>query len=794
MAIEIPDDWPAQSWVDRTPVAHLETISSEAASGVAPTRWKVASWESTREISSSTLPGQVRHKTGLSIGTAKALVKRESNDYPWKKGLVYDLSGLDAQIQLAPENATEIPTGQFRVAPISGTVSTLGVDVDLDEKTIDGRDKAANVRGPDVVATAQDGAVSFDPSWLVYQLAKQLGYGVGPIPGQDGYEPILDVPFQGSITPAWPTDIVHYALDEERYGEIDEGVIALSAPLSDQITARYNPERTLPASILITMDTQRSTSINFYNVEDVDGAVAVDLYSHYAALLPNEVQLVLRSRGANGVDNANSSVFIVIPEDPDRPHGIQIQLAFSASGGNWNQVQARARRGPATAWSAWLVHNMTNVLGPSDMTYFNYITAISNASTEGKTARFSMVDLNDTANTMTPDQLWTTTRGPAGRIYMEPLYGTSYSPWLDPNLSVWGAIQDIVDAWQGALITDVYGDLHLMNRFSLTGVGVSQIPIDVGLRFEDMPWAMDASDQADRLVLKYRPVTSTTEFNDWSQRIIVFEAQDVIILRPGVTDIFFSTEYLYPLKMNNLPFVRADETFHEFYHEWDAHRYNNGTGYRLTDGQLDFSLRQVTSSTWVVSVNNRTGQPAHLVDSGGQPYLKIRAVFYMTQLTESRAERGLSSTEARNGLEIDVSNYVQTVEDAEALADFIWGRVNQRAWKASTVNTVPDYQLDLGDVVALTHTRTGMRSNALVTKVALAGEPGSVTQKLDLVLIPPTWEDFDEAWGPNYHTSPPGSWTEFDSLWDEDFGPGYTWDDFDRTPTATTVAQIEEAM
>jgi hypothetical protein len=144
------------------------------------------------------------------------------------------------------------------------------------------------------------------------------------------------------------------------------------------------------------------------------------------------------------------------------------------------------------------------------------------------------------------------------------------------------------------------------------------------------------------------------------------------------------------------------------------------------------------------------------------------------------------ATEAKSAIEIDLSHYVQSEEDANALADFIWGRVNQRSWRANTVTMVPDYRLDLGDVIEIQHTRTGVRSNALVAKVDLSGEPGQVMQKVDLVLIPPTWEDFDEAWA---NALPSSTWTTFDALWDD-----YTWVDFDKTPTATTVAEIEEAM
>lgn len=197
-------------------------------------------------------------------------------------------------------------------------------------------------------------------------------------------------------------------------------------------------------------------------------------------------------------------------------------------------------------------------------------------------------------------------------------------------------------------------------------------------------------------------------------------------------------------------------------------------------------IDRVTSSTWKVYIDNRTASPFHMVDNTGTPWLKLRSSWWYDQTQEQVIERGAASTDAKNPIEIDLSNYVQNEEDANALADFIWSRVNRRSWKATTVNSVPDYRLDLGDVIEIVHSRTGVRSNAIVTKIDLAGDQGSLTQKIDLTLIPSTWEDFDEAWA---NALPGDDWITFDALW-----APYTWDDFDRTPTATTVAQIEEGM
>lgn len=800
MPIEIPADWPPRAWAEDAPLAHLETIATDAPSGAVPRRWEIASWSSTREIASSALPGQVRHKTGLSVGTAKARVKRDSADYPWRRSDVYELTGSAAQILIAPEGATELPTGQFRVAPIEGDISTIGVDVDLDERQIQGQSKTANVLGEQLVSWRQMADSLVDPAWFISELAQQMGYGVTPEPGDSGYNPILDVPWQGSIAPAFPRGVEFFTNDVPAWEEFQGAIAVSTASDLSGVQCRYRLGTTITASVTVTVDAYGVFEFEWHHDDtSTTGLVSFLVQNGIGAQGGNpatEIFLQVGSIGANGTPNANASGTFNFPAVTDRPAGVQIQFEVTATGSNWTSARARVRRGLGSAWSAWVNHTITNTLPAGDA--YAIWTGPDSFSPgtygPGKAARLSVVDnAVSGGNTWTVDQLWSA-QSPTqqGRLYLEPLVGTVQSPWLDPSLSVWGAMQAIVNAWQGALITDIYGDLRLLNRFSLTGVGTgTEMPIDIGVKFEDLPWVMEYADQADRLVVKYRPVV-IRQWDDVSDDIpIIWELQEIKPMYPGDNDIFFTLDYIYPIDLKLIPFVRKDNSNGQF-HEWDAHRYNNGTGAHITPGdQLQMRIDRVTSSTWKILVRNLTAPPApfHMVDSAGTPWIKIRSSYYFDQTQEQVIERGLPSTEAENTLEIDLSNYVQNATDANAIADFVWGRVNQRTWRAKTVRSVPDYRLDLGDVVEITHERTGVRSNALVSKVELAGEPGSVTQQIDLILIPPTWEDFDEAWGPEYHTSPPGSWTEFDALW-----APYTWDDFDRTPTATTNAQIQEGM
>lgn len=798
MVIEIPGDWPVRRWHEDTPLGHLETVATDAASGAVPKRWEVASWESTREIASSALPGQIRHKTGLSVGTGKALVKRDSSDYPWRQRDVYALTGSAAQILIAPEGATEIPTGQFRVAPTEGDITTVGVEVDLDERQIQGRDKAANVLGDQWTSALsfEDGIA--DPAWLVSELARQMGFGVTAEPNQDGYVPMLDVPLQGSLSPAWPRGIdFRMQSGTPQWGEFD-GLISLFSP--DEPTtvqyARYALIQPMSTLMTLTFDAYDRAEFQWIRSDQtVNGTLNLTVLNRTMAN-PDEFQVTMSSRGLNGTMNASTGpVTYTYPIPEDRPSGIQVQVELtpSASGNNWNSARFRARRGAGSAWSAWsAVHTITNPVSPQD-TDFNFWLRPNDLNEAAHLARVSVVDSANPVGTWTEDQLWAAqSPNQQGRLYLEPLFGTIRSPWLDPDLTVLNAMQAVVQAWQGALITDVYGDLHLLNRFSLSGVSTGTEPLlDVGLNFEDLPWVMDYSDQADRLVVKYRPARIVAASPAATALPTLWETSDLITV-PGnsTVSVFFSLDYIYPLDLLLVPFVRKGLTGQAVAHTWDAHPNSDGTGASADpDTDMSLQLQRVTSATWKIEITNHTGSTLYMVDETGTPYLKIRSSYYLDQTQEATVERGLASGDAQNALEVDLSNYVQNDEDANTLADFLWARVNRRVWRAKTVRSVPDYSIDLGDIREIVHSRTQVRSNVLVSKVKLAGEPGAVTQELDLILIPPTWEDFDEAWGPEYHTSPPGSWTEFDALW-----APYTWQDFDRTPTATTVAEIEEGM
>lgn len=789
MAIEIPDDWPGRNWAEDTPLGHLQTIDSDAASGTVPTRWKVASWSTTREIKSSSLPGQVRHQTGLSVGTGKALVKRQPSDFPWKHSLVYELTGQDAQVLLAPRNGTEIPTGQFQVAEINGDLTTVGVQVELDEKTIEGRDQTPGVLDQQWASgiTAEEiNAQVKDPIWLVSELAEQMGFRAGPnvTPGQGGYSPILDVPLQGSLLPREPINVPFSTTDTIRWGSAD-GVVGLDTEFDNSITVIYEVQSPVPTTWSWTVDIDNAWAGVEWNDVATNGRFGIQVKAEVGN---SDIDLNIYSTGSNGVGNANTTVSnLDMTRDTDTPNRIQFEVTMSpASATGYNSVSIRVRRRDGF-WFGPYVHPMTNQL--SRVNDHNIeLEVFSNSGTgDAVMSNYSVID-NSANSQAVRDTLLNTLGGDQGRIYLEPLFGTIQSPWLDPDLGVWATMQAIVEAWQGALMTDVYGDLKVYNRFTLAGLNNLQQEriVDVGLNFEDLPWIMNWADQADRLVLRYRPLTAVVAEPSQVGLPVIYSFDEVLIVWPGVNDFFFTLDYIYPTDLKLLPFIRKDFD-NGVYHVWDAYRYNNGTGAHIAPN-TDISMRidRVSSSTWKVHIVNLTASPFHMVDNTGTPWLKIRSSWYYDQTREETIERGVPATEAKSAIEIDLGHYVQHPDDANALADFIWGRVNQRSWRANTVTMVPDYRLDLGDVIEIRHRRTGVKSNAIVSKVDLAGEPGRVSQKVDLVLIPPTWEDFDEAWA---NALPSSTWTTFDALWDD-----YTWNDFDSTPTATTVAEIEEAM
>lgn len=796
MAIEIPQDWPARTWSEDTLLANLETIDADAPDGTDPTRWKVSQWSTTREIQSSALPGQVRHRTGLSIGTGSALVKREERDFPWKHSLVYELTGQDAQILLAPgrrvdnisPNNAQIPTGQFQVAGVSGTLTSLGVQVELDEKTIDGKDKTPGVldqQWDSGITQEEINAQEKDPVWLVSELAEQMGFRAGPnvAPGEDGYNPILDVPLQGALVPREPLNVPFQTFDTISWGS-SEGVVGLSTEDDNIIDVLYEVGLSVPEGFTLTFDLSDRWGGFEWNDISTNGRFGVQVEAEAGS----DVSLVIYSTGYNGVGNTVTNVGpLDITRNPDIPNRIQVEVGLTAgSEFSWNTASVRVRR-EEDAWFGPFVHAMPNGVHRQNEHNIDMQVFKTGGAGTAILSNYSVVDHSNTSSAVR-DSLVGTVGGDQGRIYLEPLFGTITSPWLDPDLSVWSTIRAIVEAWQGAIVTDVYGNLKVLNRFTLTGSSDLQQErvVDIGLRFEDLPWEMNWADQADRLTVKYRPVDQVIASPSQTGLPTVYSFEDILIVWPGDNEYFFTLDYIYPLDLLLHPFIRKDSD-NGFRHVWDAYRYNNGSGAHIDpDADISVSLDRVTSATWKVLISNLTAEPFHMVDETGTPYLKLRSSWYYDQTQEATIERGVAATDSKTGVEVDLGHYVQNADDANTLADFIWGRVNQRSWKVKTAVSIPDYRLDLGDVIEIRHSRTGVKSNALVTRVELDGESGRVGQKIDLLLIPPTWEDFDEAWA---QSLPNNAWGDFDALWNT-----YTWVDFDRTPTATTVAEIEGAM
>ena len=791
MAIEIPFEWPNRAWVENTPLGQLVTIASDAASGTVPIRWQVSNWETTREMTSSSLPGQIRTQTGLSVGTGKCLVKRQPDDFPWKQSLVHELTGQDAQIMLAPEGYEAVPTGQFRVADVGGNLTTLGVQVDLDEKQIEGKDSTPGVldyEWPDGISQNGIDSQVKDPIWWVAELAEQMGYSSGPtpVPGKGGYTPILDVPFHGGLVAAYPPNTDFETGFSYDWREVD-GVVGLST--NGVVSIEYAVRQLIPQQFVITMDTNEGwSSVDWIDKESfLLGELGIEIHPDAAG---TEFDLNIYSTGTNGNSNPSTSQSNL---DQDRnwdvaPNRFQIEVTLTPSGETaYNSVSVRVRRRLDRPWLGPFVHAMPNTISRANLHNLNIVVS-GPGSDLAFLANLSITDTSSVSQQVV-DDLLSTIGGQQGRIYLEPLVGTNISPWLDPDLSVWSTMQAIVGAWLGAIITDVYGDLKVLNRFTLAGnneLGQERV-LDVGLKFEDLPWTMNYNDQADRLVVKYRPVNTQTASPDATSLAYIYEFEDIIIAYPGGNEVFFTFDYLYPTDLRLLPFNRKDND-NGFYHVWDAYRYNNGTGAHIAPNEdIGIRIDRVTSSTWKVFIDNRTGSPFHMVDNTGTPWLKLRSSYWYDQTVEETVERGLPSGDSTNAMEVDLGHYVQTQEDANALADYLWGRVNARSWRANTVNMVPDYPVDLGDVVEVVHSGTGIRSNAIVAKVVLAGDPGSFTQKVDLILIPSTWDDFNEEWASASGVGGIATWADFNELWDE-----YTWRDFNRTPTATTVAQIEE--
>lgn len=683
----------------------------------------VGAWSMERELVGSTLPGNVRGRSGLSVGSASAEIPQTTDGplAPWATGDSKVTAGSPVELYAAEtHDSARVTLGDWQVAPVSGALTSPGVALSLIEASFEGRRKPAIVP-----ATGQVLFPGCDPIAMVDALARQCGYYATP----ESPSMVASAPLQGGTlgfvggSPAPYYDTATGILSPHWTGGGGIYLADAAAPLGDA------------TNIFITLCLSGTVQILIPSMDSMDSST-----------------VEITSTGALRVRNSDSAAWSEQAFTPGLstrwPSRVQIEIALprDADGEVAASISARARSAPDAAWSAWAIEST-----PATGAAGRGVSVLT--SSEADT--FAALAVSTAADA----ELWD-----APTAELDLLGGTIDAPWLDSQMDAWTAIQLICSTWLGAAFVGLDGVLRVRNRAFIAGDTSVSTHLDVAHAAEDVAWTVDPADQADRLIVTFNPPTWSS--GDYP---VVWEATEPIEVPAKSTvtvlvDLPVYAEMLWPFEPEWVPTVGASQ--------WNARPSIDGTGGQPSDSALVVTIDPAASSgnRVVIKLENRTPSNLFTVDSTGAPVLRIKAFAVATQDTQSAVARGVPTDSAQSLLEIDLGRLVQRPEDASSIADFIWGRVSQPMWKASSVRVLLDWSRDIGDVVRLVHEPSGLDVEAMITKVSLSGQSGEVVQTLDLVLLPPTWTKFDKAWAA-------GTWADFDALW-----AGQTWIDFDNDP------------
>lgn len=735
MAAQLPADWPAVAPSQTLPGVYVALAPLGAVA--------VSSWELERELVASTLPGNIRAASGISVGSGSVTVAATNTAgakmTPWSSdptarimagGPVDWFAAYDG-----PESTSRVDLGAWQVSPVSGSLTTAGISIDLVEKQYAGRTQA-NLLPPALGWS--------DASWMVSALAAQMGFHATP-------PPVASARIAASLTGGFTPEVGDSATDPD-----PATWVRTTGPLGPTDVQNQFVEPDSNISILA------ASGVSSYLYANVSGTVHFD----WGYIAPYACQLEIRPGGVLAVRNGDTAGYVTTTyapgADPNHPTRVEVEMQRFGTDPNFTSFRARARSSATAAWSTWATSVATSTAAAGGFVAFQ-VDSVSSVSG----MQFTTADDADA---------WAPVNADIDALDVQML-----APFLASDVDAWTGIQQACAGAVGAAWVTADGRLIVRNRDYLAGVGVDGTQIDIGLSAEDLPWSIDPADTADRLVVTYSPADPNTQPTTWPTAgdaplpPVAWQASDAVQVGPHQTvqveaDLTYFANLFGPSAW--VPAWNTDLLFTGS--TWAASPNRDGTGTQPTDDALVITQDQVSAGKVILNITNTTAQTLYTVDATGTPCLILRGFRIVPQANALSVTRGVDADLASNPLSIDLGKTVQTQADAEAIADYIWGRVSARAWKASSIRVALDWSRDIGDVVRLNHSRTGLDVKAMITKVAYDGAPGQVIQTLDLVLLSPTWADFDIAWAGK-------TWADFDAVW-----IGDNWSNFDYDPVRTS--------
>lgn len=173
-----PEGWPSPSPIERVPEVYLSLTGSSwppAANGVPRGVAEAGSWSVSRQLTGSSLPGQVRGATGHSIATGSVDFAQPEGAplTPWAQGTLNISPGGRCKLYAShagPNLTLGLMLGSFVVAPIQGANTSKSIMLELDEDSI-------RLQRPFTLDWYYDANMpTFDASWVLGKIAEYGGY------------------------------------------------------------------------------------------------------------------------------------------------------------------------------------------------------------------------------------------------------------------------------------------------------------------------------------------------------------------------------------------------------------------------------------------------------------------------------------------------------------------------------------------------------------------------------------------------------------------------------------------
>ena len=669
------------------------------ADGVPVGTGRVGEFTVEREIVAARLPGQVRARSGFSIGDARVTVQQAPGRplAPWARPDRRVEAGAECLLYAMDETTgARWPLGAWQTKAPAGSLTSAQVGVELIESQYAGR--MADARLPVV-----DGEV--DPVWIVDVLARQAGFHSTPPPGPGT---VLNVPLCGALA-AGPNGsgarLTIMAAGKSPQWSTASGIPGLSGAAE---LPRWHVPRPAGSSrqferMLITANIAGTVR---FQLQVGSGSDLVDV----------EVTTgTVRARMNGGAWTATRT--FAAGMDPNWPTRVQVIL-----GGTGPQLTIAARSSANATPSTPVTVTPLDLMGVSTLA----IAAIQSGAVSALD-----VTLTDT----NPTHMWA---APTARMSL--LDGRVFAAWIPDPKDVWSTLQATLDAYAGAGWVSLGGVLTVLNRHELAGSGRPKTQVDVGSRVEDLSWTLDADDYADRLEVTWWPVTwpEEDELPQWP----VGDKLHVPARRSQTVEVDLGA-----FVRQTIVWVHVDSEFltTDVASRWDANTAVDGSGVSVSTG-IHVASERTTPSTVRVTVTNQNPFDVWMVDFNGNPSMILRGAGKASQESPQVIEYGTPDVDAKSPLTIDLGKTVQDRATAEELAGYLWGRVNRPRYRLNAIRMPLDWSRDLGDVLTLVHPESDLVANVLVVRDAKTGGPGEIAQRCDLILLPPTVDDFEAVW------------------------------------------------